>query len=95
MVVVEKPVNCTAREPKPTIAIRSPEAFPLTNARAAATASASALPFIERERSSASTTDFARPRFWALMSGTRLPFSVSAGGVAERCEVTTLTRTSG
>ena len=42
VVVEEKRVSWTAREPKPTIAIRSEGAFARTNARAAASASASA-----------------------------------------------------
>jgi hypothetical protein len=58
----EKPVSATALEPKTTTATRSDGALVATNLRAAATASWSRLPFIDCERSMATTTLFAEAR---------------------------------
>ena len=64
-----------------TTATRSSDGLAATKARAAATASASGLPFIERERSTARTMLFALPRFVATRPVTGWPFSVTVGGV--------------
>ena len=80
---------------KVAIAIRSPGGLARMKERAAAAASASGLPFIDWERSTASTTLFARPRFCAELNVTRLPFSSSSGAVDVRFEVTTLTLIDG
>lgn len=66
IVADEKRVRTCALSPNVAIAIRSPPGFAATNARAARIASASALPFIERDVSIASRTLFARPRFCAV-----------------------------
>ena len=73
-------------------ATRSAPGFEAMNARAAAIAFASGPPFIDCERSIASTTDFACPRFWAPASETPWPFSASEGAFGVRSDVTTLTR---
>ena len=58
----EKPVRGTALEPKTTTAIRSEGALAATNLRAAATASCNRFPFMDCERSIATTRLLAAPR---------------------------------
>ena len=91
----ENPVSSTALEPKTTIANRSEGAFAATNLRAAATASWSRLPAIERERSIATTTLFAEARLYAVRSTTLRPFSVSVGALWEATGATTVARMVG
>ena len=92
---VEKPVAWTALLPNVTTAIRSVPALAATNVRAAAPAAPSVPPSIERERSTATTTLFSRPRFCASSPATGRPFSVSFGGFAVGVPVTRVARTSG
>ena len=96
IVDVENPlVTISGVVAKVAMAIRSPGGLARTKERAAAAASASGLPFIDWERSTASTTLFARPRFCAELKVTRLPFSSSSGALAVRLDVTTLTLIDG
>jgi hypothetical protein len=95
IVAVENPVTIWGVVAKVAMAIRSPGGLARMNERAAAAASASGLPFIDWDRSTASTTLFARPRFCAELKVTRLPFSRSRGGFAVRFDVTTLTLIDG
>src|ERR1051325_4493335 len=76
----EKLVSGTALEPKTTTATRRAGPSAATNLRAAATASSSRFPFIDCERSIATTRLLADERLYALRSTTRRPFSVSVGG---------------
>src|SRR4029079_2975318 len=78
-----------------TSAIRSEDGFVATKAVAAAAASASGLPAIERDVSRASTTFFDRPRLTACRPTTGRPFSSSLGGAVEGTEGTTVARTAG
>ena len=66
----EKSVSCVAVLPKTTTASRSDAGFARTKPRAACRASTIACPFIDRERSIASTTYFWRPRFSARSPAT-------------------------
>jgi hypothetical protein len=63
--------------------------------RAAAIASSSCLPAIERERSTATTTLFVEARFCVVRSTTRTPFSVSVGGSLEATGETSVARIVG
>jgi hypothetical protein len=81
--------------PKVASATRSEPGFVFTNAEAAATASASGLPAIERESSIASTTFFERPRLSQCGFGTATPFSSRTGGFEVGTEVTTVAWNSG
>src|SRR3972149_83195 len=83
IVDVEKPVTATASCPKGAPAIRSAGGLAPMKARAAAVASSSACPFIERELSTARTTLFARARFCASKPATAWPFSSSEGGCCD------------
>ena len=69
--------------------------FDATKAVAAAAASASGLPAIERDVSRASTTFLQWPRLIACSPTTGRPFSSSCGAVAEAAEVTTVAPTDG
>ena len=95
IVDVENPVTIWGEVAKVAMAIRSPGGLARMKERAAAAASASGLPFIDWDRSTASTTLFARPRFCAELSVTRMPFSSSSGAAAVRFDVTTLTLIDG
>jgi hypothetical protein len=95
IVEVENGPCSEARWPNVTSAIRSEDGFVATKAVAAAAASASGLPAIERDVSRASTTFFDRPRLTACRPTTGRPFSSSLGGAAEGTEVTTVARTAG
>ena len=75
--------------------MRSSRGFAATNERAAATASSSGLPTIERERSMARRMLFARPRLVAVRPVTACPFSVSAGESYVGASVTKIARTVG
>src|SRR5574342_75570 len=68
---------------------------PARNCRAAARASSSFAPAIERERSIATTTLFAVARLTALRPTTRLPSSVSVGGAEAAAGETTVRRIVG
>jgi len=80
-------VRSTGLCPNLRRAIRSLAGFAATNARAAAAASASALPAIERDVSRASTTFLQWPRLIACSPTTGRPFSSSCGAVAEAAVV--------
>src|SRR6266516_6778376 len=95
IVEVENGPCCESRWPKVTSAILSEDGFVATKAVAAAAASASGLPAIERDVSRASTTFFDRPRLTACRPTTGRPFSNSLGGAADGTEVTTVARTAG
>ena len=84
----ENVVSCTACFPKPTTAIRSPGAFAFAKVWAAAVASSSEPPAIEREVSIASTTLLAAPRLTAVKPVTGRPSSVSFGASATGACVT-------
>jgi hypothetical protein len=89
-------VSCTAREPKPITETLSEGALVSRKARAAASASSSFVPAIERERSMAITTLLVAARLTAWRPTTRLPFSVRVGGAAVWATgATTVTRTVG
>src|SRR5215210_7032748 len=92
---VEKLVNTTGLVAKVATATRSSRCFAPRNAYAAATASENGLPFIDCERSTASTTLFARPRFSASAPLTGRPFSSTRGARVVGDGVTTLIRTAG
>ena len=91
----ENPVSATALEPKTTTATRSDGALLATNLRAAATASWSRLPFIDCERSIATTTLLAALRLYAFRSTTGRPFSVNVGALREATGATTVARMVG
>ncbi len=84
-----------ARLPKVTSPTRSQSRFAPTNEAAAAEASESATPAIERERSSASATLLHLPSDWASTPKTGRPFSRTTGGFADGALVTTLRRVVG
>ena len=81
----------SAREPNVTMPMLSDGGFALTNASAAAAASAIAWPFIDRERSIASTTLLPRPRFAACTPPAGWPFSHTRGVRCAGFDVTTET----
>ena len=87
----EKVVRSTGLCPNLRTAIRSFVGFAATKARAAPAASASALPAIEREVSTARTTLFSRPRFSAWSPVTGMPSSLTRGGCESAPVVTTVT----
>ena len=95
IVALEKGPCCAACWLKVTSAIRSQAGFEATKAVAADAASASGLPAIERDVSSASTTFLQRPRLTACRPTTARPFSKRAGGVFEGADVTTVAPTFG
>ena len=95
IVAVVKPVSATVSVANVVIAIRSAAGFASMNARAAAVASASGWPAIDRERSMTSMTLFARPRFSAESPAGVCPSSVSFGERTVGASVTTLTLTVG
>ena len=95
IVAVENGPCCAACRPKVTSAIRSEAGFEATKAVAAAAASASGLPAIDRDVSRARTTFFDRPRFVALRPTTGRPFSSSFGATADGTEVRTVAPTAG
>src|SRR3954465_10587399 len=70
IVALEKPLCWTALFPKGTRAIRSDPGLEATNEAAAAAASASGFPAIDREVSRARTTFFERPRLTAWRPAT-------------------------
>jgi len=94
VVPLENRVNATGWRPNAITSIRSEAAFVATKVRAAAVASASFAPAIDCDRSTASTTLFARPRLVAWKPATGIPFSCSRGFAAPS-GATTVTRTSG
>src|SRR5207253_6504958 len=86
----EKRETETTLEPNAITDTRSLAGLEATNWRAAAIAFANFAPFIERERSIASTTDFEFARFTAWRPVTWTPSSVRAGwnrGPAEEMTV--------
>jgi hypothetical protein len=91
----ENGLSCTAREPNATTETRSDGDLACRNCRAAASASSSFPPAIERERSIAITTLLAEPRLTALRPTTARPFSVSDGGTEAVTGATTVTRIVG
>jgi hypothetical protein len=91
----EKVVRNLADVANDVMAMRSPAGRAWTNARAAATAWARGLPFIDCDRSIASTVDVPLARFVAAMPTTACPFSVTTGGVFETRDVTTVARMVG
>ena len=95
IVAVENGPCWAACWPKVTSAIRSEDGFAATKAVAAAAASASGLPAIERDVSRARTTFFERPRLIACRPTTGRPFSSSVGGVDDGTDVTTVAPTAG
>jgi len=88
------PVNSTARLPNASTSTLVSGSLRATKLRAAAVASASAGPAIERERSTAITTFTPRPRFSAS-AGTGVPFSRRSGACVVGFDVTTVTRIVG
>jgi hypothetical protein len=92
---VEKPVRSMGVVAKVAAATRSFRGLARRNACAAAIASRKGLPFIDCERSTASTTLLARPRFSASRALTGRPFSSSLGGCEVGEGVTTLARIVG
>src|SRR5204863_1144874 len=95
IVEAEKLVSWMAWRPKVTIATRSELGFASTNARAAAAASASGLPTIDRETSTAVTKLLPRPRLSVWRPTTGWPFSRTTGGRLPGCDVTTVASTVG
>jgi hypothetical protein len=92
---VVKPVSCASSEANPTSATGSPARFACRKTFAAATASASGLPVIDLDRSTAMTSALSAPRLFAATSRTRLPFSRSLGAAATGLDVTTVKRSVG
>ncbi len=92
---VENPVSATVSDANATTAMRSSGRFVARKVRAAATASFSAPPLIERDVSIARTTLLALPRFSARSAETRVPFSRTTGAEREGDPVTIAARTAG
>src|SRR5690242_10206511 len=91
----EKLVRSCADVANEVTAMRSPAGRAWTNARAAATACASGLPFIDCDRSIARTVDVPSARVAAVTPTTACPFSVTTGGVLDTFDITIVARTVG
>ena len=89
------PVSITGFVAKVATATRSSGCLARRKACAAATASRNGFPFIDLERSTASTTLFARPRFSVRRPLTARPFSVTFGALDTGFELTSVSRTLG